>query len=221
MRTLVRCAECTIPTCGLEWIPTKQPIVLDEWPVSSSAVDHAPFTSIGAWRGPHAQSSTTGRRSDSPHQFRKLLDLPRRTGQAFEVALDLHINDDRDRTALADHGWKLAEPRTIAADPWVYREDVATSRGEFGVAKNIYVQSRSGWFSDRSICYLASGRPVIVQDTGLAKLLPIGQGLLTYETLDGAVDAVARVNGDMPGTPGRHGQSPKSASTRIRCSADC
>src|SRR5207249_6489022 len=104
--------------------------------------------------------------------------------------------DASDIQLLTEHGWKLVEPRTIAADPCAYQRYIRQSLTEFMVAKNIYVQSNSGWFSDRSICYLASGRPVLAQDTGLEGLLPIGEGLLTFRTVEEAAAGVEAVNGD-------------------------
>ncbi len=190
---------CTIPTCGIEWIETKQPIMLEHWPVADGAAENAPFTSIGAWRGPYDPIDYDGRRYGlRVHEFRKFLDLPRRTGQPFEVALDIHATESRDLNALAEHGWRLTRPSEVAADPWAYRRFIASSQGEFGVAKNMYVDSRSGWLSDRTICYLASGRPAIVQDTGLTGLLPLGRGLLSYSTLDEATAAVEEVVADYP-----------------------
>jgi hypothetical protein len=190
---------CSIPTCGLDWIPTKQPVVLGEWPVADAASHNGAFTSVGAWRGPYAPIEYEGRTYGlRVHEFRRFFDLPKRTGQTFEVALDIHADETRDLRALAEHGWRLTSPAKVAADPWVYRDYVSNSRAEFGVAKNIYVQSRSGWFSDRTICYLASGRPAIVQDTGLEGLLPTGRGLLTYSTPDEAAAAVENVVADYP-----------------------
>jgi hypothetical protein len=130
------------------------------------------------------------------HEFRRFLDLPRCTGGRFEVALDIDAGDHADRERLLEHGWSLVDPLTVAADPWMYRDYVARSFGELMIAKNMYVQARSGWFSDRSIGYLASGRPVLAQDTGLAGLVPTGEGLLTFTAVDEAADAYAAMTGD-------------------------
>ena len=108
--------------------------------------------------------------------------LPGLTAGRFELALDIHPADVKDIELLCGNGWSLVEPRRAAADPWRYRDYIRSSAAEVMIAKGMYVQTRSGWFSDRSICYLASGRPVLAQDTGLGDLLPTGDGLLTFAT---------------------------------------
>ena len=187
--------DCTVPTVGISWITTKQPVVLDEWTVARRPGER--FTSVGAWRGPFAPVDYAGRTYGlRVHEFRRFLDLPRRTGEAFEVALDIHDAEVDDLRCLGEAGWLLVDPRIVAADPWRYRDYVRRSKAEVMVAKNMYVQSRSGWFSDRSICYLASGRPVLAQDTGLATLVPTGEGLLSFATPDEAVAGVEAIIGD-------------------------
>jgi hypothetical protein len=110
------------------------------------------------------------------------------------VALDIDSVEHRDLEALRKNGWILADPREIARDPDVYRRYIQSSKAEFMATKGIYVQTNSGWFSERSICYLASGKPVIAQDTGLRHLYPTGLGLLTFSSLDEAVAAADSVN---------------------------
>jgi len=181
---------CVVPTCGIDWVTTRQPIVLEQWPVAPRTPDGR-FTSIGAWRGPYApiefQGKTYGLRA---HEFRKFAELPSLTRESsresFEVALDIHAEETRDLALLSSHLWHLADPRTIAHGPAAYRAYIAGSKAEFMVAKNMYVQTQSGWFSDRSICYLASGKPVLAQDTGLTGLYPLGHGLLTFSTFEEA-----------------------------------
>jgi hypothetical protein len=182
--------DCAIPTCGLQWITTPQPVVLDYWPAQPIA-NNGWFTSIGSWRGPYGpveyKGNTYGLRV---HEFRKFAPLPRLSGRPFQMALDIHPSETRDIALLTENGWSLVDPGTIAADPWVYREYVQDSKAEFMVSKNMYVQSNSGWFSDRSITYLASGRPVLAQDTGIRTLYPTGEGLLTFSTLEEALSGV-------------------------------
>lgn len=188
--------DCAIPTGGLTWIATRQPVVLDFWPAREPA-GAGRFTSIGAWRGPYGpvtyRGETYGLRV---HEFRKFAPLPRLSGQPFELALDIHPAETDDLALLAGQGWALVDPAVAAADPWVYREYVQRSKAEFMVAKNMYVRARSGWFSDRSICYLASGRPVLAQDTGIGRLYPTGAGLLTFTTLEEALAGVEAVTRD-------------------------
>src|SRR5439155_8328294 len=128
------------------------------------------------------------------HQFRRFSALPRRTDASFELALDIDPADERDRNLLRGDGWALAKPRDVAEDARSYRSYVQRSRAELMIAKGMYVQARSGWFSDRSACYLASGRPVLAQDTGLHDRYPVGAGLLTFSTLEEAVVGVERLD---------------------------
>jgi hypothetical protein len=177
--------DCGIPTCGIEWATTKPPVELAEWPLA--AADGAGFTTVASWRGPFGPIEYRGRTYGlRVHEFRRFLELPELTGERFEVALDIDEADGEDRQRLEQHGWSLADPRDVAGDPWRYRQYVRRSAAELVVAKNLYVDTRSGWFSDRSACYLASGRPVLAQDTGLDGLLPSGEGLITFSTLDEA-----------------------------------
>jgi hypothetical protein len=189
---------CSIPDCGLRWITTSQPIVLDRW--CAQPPSDGPFTTIATWRGRYAPIEFHG---DSyglrVHRFRQFAELPRRTagvGAAFELALDIDPGERRDLELLEENGWALVPPRRVAADPWSYQSYIARSGAEFMVAKDVYVRAWSGWFSDRSICYLASGRPVVVEDTGLAEHYPLGEGLLAFDTLDEAAEAVAEVAAD-------------------------
>jgi hypothetical protein len=112
--------------------------------------------------------------------------------------MELHASEKRDIELLDVNGWRRIDPRCVASTAGEYRNYIAQSRGEFMVAKNLYVQTRGGWFSDRSICYLASGRPVVAQDTGLASLYPHDAGLLLFSTIEQANDAVHRIESDYP-----------------------
>lgn len=177
-------AGCAIPTCGLEWIATRQPVVLEHWQPCDGTYSDL-FTSVASWRGAYGPVEYQGRTYGlRVHEFRKFFDLPRRSGQRFQLALDIHPADVSDLTRMATSGWSLVDPKVVASDPWTYRAFIQNSKAEFGVAKNMYVQAASGWFSDRSICYLASGKPVLVQDTGLAHLYPTGRGLVTFATME-------------------------------------
>jgi hypothetical protein len=188
--------ECGIPTCGLKWITTRPPVDLDYWKPSGDCV-RSGFTTIASWRGAYGpvnfQGKTYGLRV---HEFRKFASLPLLTGQRFEVALDMHSADEADRVLLQKNGWLLTDPRNAASDPWRYRTYIENSSAEFMVAKNMYVATASGWISDRSICYLASGKPVLTQDTGLQGLYPIGKGLLTFSSIDEAKSGVAKIAED-------------------------
>jgi len=187
--------DCRIPTCGLEWITTRPPVYLELWPVQKEGSNT--FTSIGAWRGPFApveyQGTIFGLRA---HEFRNYAQLPRMTGAEFELALDIHAAETTDLELLRAAGWRLVSPQTVAGDPFAYREYLGHSRAEFMVAKNMYVETRGGWFSDRSACYLASGKPVLAQDTGIGSIYPTGDGLLTFSTPEEAARGVEAISTD-------------------------
>ncbi len=121
------------------------------------------------------------------HEFRKFIELPARAPGRFELALAIHPADARDLGLLHQHGWQLVDPQQVAADPLRFRQYIQGSHAEFSVAQGIYVDTASGWFSDRTVRYLASGKPVLVQDTGFSRHLPVGEGLLSFRTLDEAV----------------------------------
>lgn len=184
---------CSIPTGGVAWRTVRQPVVLDDWRVAE-AKDHAPFTTIASWRGAYGRvefkSHSFGVKA---HEFRKFIDLPRRAAARFQIALDIHPGDGRDRTALMEHGWALIEPQRAAGTPDAFRRYVQSARAEFSAAQGIYVETNSGWFSDRTVRYLASGKPVLVQDTGFTRHLPCGQGLLAFRAIDDAVRGVEQI----------------------------
>ena len=189
-------ADCAIPTCGLEWIAVRPPAVLDEWPLADGG-DPDRFTTIGAWRGAFGPVQFGGRTySLKVHEFRKVLELPQRAPQRFEIALDIHPGDQRDREALERSGWILVDPSATVPGPVEFRDYVRGSGAEFSVAQGIYVETNSGWFSDRTVRYLAAGRPVLVQDTGFSENLPVGEGLLAFGDLDEAVAGAQRIAAD-------------------------
>ena len=137
------------------------------------------------------------------HEFRRFFELPERASARFEVALDIDEADERDLRRLRRARLDSSRIRArVAGDPWRYRDYVQRSGAELMIAKNLYVDTRSGWFSDRSACYLASGKPVLAQDTGLEGLVPTGEGLLTFSTLEeavaGAEEIVARLRASQP-----------------------
>jgi hypothetical protein len=187
---------CVIPTCGLEWRAVRPPAVLAEWPLADAG-DPDRFTTIGAWRGAFGPVHYEGRTySLKVHEFRKVLPLPQRAPQRFEIALDIHPGDERDREALEHNGWTLVDPRTTVPGPVEFRDYVQESGAEFSVAQGIYVETNSGWFSDRTVRYLASGRPVLVQDTGFSDNLPVGEGLLAFRDLEDAVAGAHSIGSD-------------------------
>ncbi len=183
---------CEVPTLGFEWTTTLPPVVLERWP-QATAAPSLPFTTVGHWRS-YGPIEHEGRRYGlRAHALRELIELPERSPAAFALALGIHPGDGEDIAALEAHGWRLLDPAEVAATPELYGEFVRASSGELGVAKEGYVRSRSGWFSDRSACYLASGRPVVAADTGFGGALPVGEGLLAFADVDGAAAAIEGV----------------------------
>jgi hypothetical protein len=185
----------TVPTCDRQWITTLPPVVLDHWPVAGR-VTHDAFTTVANWRAYgsiHHDGVVYGQKA---HSLRALIDLPERTDETLLLALDIHPDETPDVEALAAHRWWRTDPRVAAGTPDCYRSFVRGSKAEIGIAKSGYVESRCAWFSDRSACYLASGRPVVAQDTGFSGHLPTGQGLFAFDDVDGAVAAIDAINDD-------------------------
>jgi hypothetical protein len=194
-------AGCGVPNCGLRWIPTLPPVVLDHWPVVEGGTA---FTSVASWRGPYDPVEYEGRTYGlRAHEFRRFIALPERTPAELRVAMSIDSSDALDLERLSASGWALLDPAAVAGDPPAYNRFIQGSGAEFTVAKGMYVDTRSGWFSDRSACYLASGKPVVAQETGFSSHLPTGEGLIPFTTLEEAVDAVEDVRAD----PVRHGRA--------------
>jgi hypothetical protein len=187
-------AACDIPTCGRSWITTRQPVVLSEWP-RAERVTHDAFTTVANWRGYGSITYKSVFYGQKAHAWRGLMSLPHKSSSPIVAALAIHPGEERDLALLAANGWTLVDPAQVTDTPDRYRAFVQGSRGEIGVAKSGYAASRCGWFSDRSVCYLASGRPVVAQETGFSRFLPTGEGLFAFETTDDAcagIEAVVR-----------------------------
>jgi hypothetical protein len=171
-------------------------VVLEQWPQVRASPERDAWTTIANWRG-YGSIEWQGRHlGQKAHAFRELFELPSLSADRFEVALAIHDDEERDLEALSRNGWSLLDPGVVAGDPDGYRRFIRESVAELGVAKTGYLESRSGWFSDRSACYLASGRPVLAQDTGFSDHLPTGVGLVPFRTLDDAVEGVGRIRRD-------------------------
>ncbi|MDQ4068865.1 MAG: hypothetical protein M3203_05250 [Actinomycetota bacterium] len=184
---------CAVPTGGRRWITSVPPVVLDEWPMAS-VLERDALTTVANFRGYGSVQHDGVLYGQKVHSLRTMLDLPLRTTERLVLAMTVHPGEERDLSALHDNGWELADPIGLTCTPDDYRRFVQGSKGEFGLAKSGYVLSRSGWFSDRSACYLASGRPVVAQDTGFSEHVPTGEGLLAFSDVDGAIDAIDHLN---------------------------
>lgn len=196
----------SIPTGDIHWRHTRQPVVLEEWPVypltDNLSQAHAEaelirFTTVASWRGAYGPVEFGGRTYGlKVHEFRKFITLPEQTPGCFEIALSIHPGETRDLHLLHQHGWQLVDPQQVAADPQRFRHYVQHSHAEFSVAQGIYVDTQSGWFSDRTVRYLAAGKPVLVQDTGFSHYLPVGEGLLAFRTLAEATQGAEAIGRD-------------------------
>lgn len=198
--------DCAVPDAGIRWLTTPQPVVLDEWPRWPSG-DGSRFTSVASWRGAYGPIDYAGHTYGlRVHQFRRFADVPRRAGGEFELALDIHLADAADAERLRGGGWKLVKPAAVASTVGGYRRYLQGSDAELMVAKGMYVDSRSGWISERSLCYLASGRPVLAQDTGFTDLYRVGEGLLAFSTVEQALAGIEAIRAD----PVRHGAAARA-----------
>jgi hypothetical protein len=192
---LIGSPGCDVPTCGRTWLPTLPPIALSEWPMTAGHASAA-WTTVGNWRGYGSIEYRGVRYGQKVHSFRRFVELPGRTRARFQPALSIHPGEVKDLDALRANAWDFVDPAAVASTPESYRRFIQCSKGELGIAKSGYVESRCGWFSDRSACYLASGRPVVAQDTGFGQCLPTGEGLFAFSTLEEAVDAIEAASGD-------------------------
>jgi hypothetical protein len=202
-------SDCVLPTGGLRWHPTRPPVLLGEWPAQIAASMPAAFTTVGTWRNQGNDLELGGRTYYwSKHtNFVKMLDVPRRAGLAVELATDLNSGPDYEHALAGGFSFRPVIPMSLDID--TYRSYISASRGEFTVAKDFYVGTRSGWFSDRTVCYLAAGRPAITQFTGFEKFIPTGCGLLGFADDAGAVEALRAVSAEYP----RHARAARESAS--------
>jgi hypothetical protein len=180
----------SLPTCGLPWRHTWNPILMDWWPVNTE-IRRDRFTTIADWWGQPYLNFEGQVLGPKREEFLKFLTIPHKSGEVLELALDIPVGD-ADIDLLHAHGWQVTSPEEVESVSG-YRDWVTGSLGEFSCAKGVYVGTRSGWFSDRSAAYLAAGRPVIVQETGFSDIIPTGEGLFAFRSIEEAVDAIRRV----------------------------
>ena len=181
-----------VPATGHEWLPTRQPVVLGQW--HPYTAHREVFTTVMNWTSykPLTYKGLTFGQKDT--EFERFMDLP---SQIPDVRLEVAVNEGKTRrpprALLRRHGWQVVDPNAVCADLQGYRNYIESSMAEWSVAKNGYVVGRPGWFSCRSACYLAAGRPVVVQDTGFSGILPVGEGLLTFRTTEEAIAGITDV----------------------------
>jgi hypothetical protein len=188
--------DCPIPPLPRLRAKTRQPVLLDLW--AGGPPSKPEFTTVGNWKQNGHDIEYRGETYywSKHHEFLKFLDLPRRIDPPIELAMNLGSLDPSERRLLESQGWRLTDAHAFTTNPWPYRNYVRASRGEFTVAKDQNVRLRSGWFSERSACYLAAGRPVITQDTGFGCALPTGEGLFAFQTLDDILAAFDALTSD-------------------------
>ena len=185
--------DCLAPETGIRWKKTVQPIALDYWPLQDDAVPDR-FTTVMNWAS-YAPIEWQGKRyGQKDIEFERFKMLPKHTPQYLEMAMGQGIGSRRPTEELRALGWTILEPSEVLPDHHAYREFLRTSKAEWSIAKHGYVEGRTGWFSCRTACYLALGRPAVVQETGWSDYIPAGDGLLSFSTLDEAVEAIADIN---------------------------
>src|SRR5678815_146194 len=187
--------DCPVPTCALPWMKTLQPIVLDRWPLAKQ-ITYDALTTIANWRGYGSIEHEGVMYGQKVHSLRRFMSLPILTQEKFMLAVSIHAKESRDLADLTANGWQLLDPVCVAGTPASYQQFIQGSKAEFGIAKSGYVASRCGWFSDRSLCYLASGRPVIAQETGFSRYLPTGEGLFAFNNSDDVLKAIEELQRD-------------------------
>jgi hypothetical protein len=188
--------DCGVPLDARTYVPTRQPVDLELWPMAF-APESSLFTTIGNYRqeGLDVEWQGSTYSWSKHHEWERFMELPARTGQGFEMALMHSTASDRERLRAA--GWRLVPSLEMSLDVFgAYPRYIQGSRAEFTVAKDQNVRLRSGWFSERAVCYLASGKPVVTQDTGFSNILPTGEGLFAIDDIEGAAEAIERINAD-------------------------
>jgi Glycosyl transferases group 1 len=191
----INASDSQIPKLGHEWRTFEQMIYLPLWQCESEPASDAPFTSITEWTWEELHYSGKVFSVSKRAAYLKYLQLPRLVSCPLELATNIgHSDPTGDRILLSENGWRVVDPHQVASGPSRYREYIRDSRGEFMCPKPIHLQLRTGWFSDRSVAYLASGRPVVAEDTGFSERIPTGTGLFAFRDLNSAAEAIAEVN---------------------------
>jgi hypothetical protein len=186
--------DCRIPTFDYKWIPTRQPVCLHLWE-SNSVTSGNSFTSIMNWSGRKKLLFASEEWGQKDVEFLKFLKVPLLSGSAFEVVINAPLNPESDfsKSEIESNNWNILDPKDTVSDYTQYMAFIKSSLAEFSIAKETYVKSNSGWFSCRSACYLAAGKPVVAQDTLWSKYLPTGEGLFAFTDINSAVESIRQV----------------------------
>jgi hypothetical protein len=186
-----------IPDCGLRWHHTPPPVALDAWPAVPPRREAA-FTTVSHWQCDEwVEEGGETYCNDKRTGFLPFLDLPSRCGQPLELALCLAADEEDERARLVARGWSVRRAEEVAGSPWDYQRYVQGSRGEFSCAKPSCLRLQNAWVSDRTLCYLASGRPAVVQHTGPSRILPDEGGLFRFRTAAEASRDLERASSDL------------------------
>ena len=184
--------DCPVPVDGITWRPTVQPVAIDQWPVTPVSAD-APWTTVMNWAS-YKPKVWEGRTYGQKNlEFNRFRDLPSKTSVPLRLAMGLGVDGLRPAEELRQLGWDLVEPQEVVPDHSAYRSFLTNSRGEWSIAKNGYVEGKTGWFSCRTACYLAAGRPAVVQETGWSRHLRSDRGVLPFTTVEEAAEGLAEV----------------------------
>jgi hypothetical protein len=210
--------DCEVPTLGVRWHPFTPFVHLPMWEATPDPGPAAPFSSVTQWKWEQVWLGERRLSVSKRDAYMRYLDMPARTGRPFELAANIHPEDRTgDREALLRQGWRLVDPHQVAGSPAAYRDYIARARAEFACPKPVHRELRSGWFSDRSACYLASGRPVVTEDTGLRIALPTGEGLIVFDDVAGAAEGVKMIDAEYT----RHARAARAIAEDILDARGC
>lgn len=184
------------PDCGIDWIFSPPVVHLDAWPVAPPPESSAAYTTVTNWWGKYEILNGTSVGNYKRTHFLECLDLPKRVDARIELAIHHEPGDPSDMELLRSHGFAARPASEVSATPQQYRDFITRSRGEFSCAKPSCMLLQNAWISDRTLCYLASGRPAVVQHTGSSKLLPDREGLLRFVDVDDAARCLKAVEAD-------------------------
>lgn len=190
-------SDCQVPTLGVEWRKFFPFVYLPMWHIAPAPDPDAPFNSVTQWGWEQLEFEGRALSVSKRDAYLRYVDLPERSQRPFELAANIHPKDDTgDRELLLRHGWRIVNPHRVARSPSLYQNYIKQSRAEFSCPKPIHRQLKTGWFSDRSACYLATGRPVLTEETGFSDYIPAGQGLVAFRNLEQAIEGVAQIESD-------------------------
>jgi hypothetical protein len=197
--TRLHAPDCQVPTLGVKWHQFVQFVFLPMWEVGPDPGIDAPFSSVTQWKWEQLELAGRVLSVSKRDAYVRYVDLPKRARRPFQLAANIHPQDATgDRELLLKRGWEIVNPHRVARTPSIYQKYIKQSRAEFSCPKPIHKELKTGWFSDRSACYLASGRPVLAEDTGFSEYLPTGRGLVCFNTLEEAVAGVTEIDRNYP-----------------------